>query len=193
MMKAKLSVALIAFAAAAAAFFVPYSAYSADQNAGPQRYVASIVINLADQRLYAFDGGGGIIAEYLISSGKGGNSTPKGDFSIKNKSVQAYSKKYSATMTHWMAITADGAYGIHGLLGQSYYKLLGRPASHGCIRLAREDAKELFSMAAVGTPVSIVHDPEQSFLLEPVKPNANGNRSVLIAEVIDRLFGDSSH
>lgn len=176
-----------------AAVLAPTSAFAEANNIGPQRYVARIIINLAEQRLYAFDGGGGVIVDYPISSGKGGNSTPKGEFSIKNKSVQAYSKKYSATMTHWMAITADGAYGMHGLLGQSYYKLLGSPASHGCIRLAREDAKELFSMATVGTPVSIVHDPELTFLMNPVQANERAERIVQIAGVVKRLFGDRSH
>lgn len=159
----------------------------------PGLHVAYIVINLADQRLYAFDPGGSVILEYACSSGKGGHSTPKGDYFIKNKAVQAYSKKYSATMTHWMAITADGAYGIHGLLGSSYYSLLGRPASHGCIRLAREHAKELYSLASVGTPVSIVHDPDLGFLSSPPVSSAHGNRSALIAEVVDRLYGNSSY
>jgi L,D-transpeptidase YbiS len=45
----------------------------------------------------------------------------------------------------------DG-YMIHGTL---YERLLGRPVSHGCIRLGREPLREVYRQAPLGTPVYI--------------------------------------
>jgi L,D-transpeptidase ErfK/SrfK len=41
---------------------------------------------------------------------------------------------------------------IHGTL---YERLLGRPVSHGCIRLGREPLREVFRQSPLGTPVYI--------------------------------------
>jgi len=45
----------------------------------------------------------------------------------------------------------DG-YMIHGTL---YERLIGRPVSHGCIRLGREPLRELWRSTALGTPIYI--------------------------------------
>ena len=45
----------------------------------------------------------------------------------------------------------DG-YMIHGTL---YERLLGRPVSHGCVRLGREPLREVYRQAPLGTPVYI--------------------------------------
>ncbi len=161
------------------------------QEVKPKQYVAHIVINLAEQHLYALDEYGYVILDYPISSGLH-NSTPTGNFKVHNKSTSAYSRRYSATMTHWMAITGDGAYGMHGLLGSSYYRKIGSPASHGCIRLRREDAAELYKYVHVGIPVDIVHIDNLEL---PRSENAIGERGAdleLIAKTLEHLYGDSS-
>jgi L,D-transpeptidase YbiS len=43
-------------------------------------------------------------------------------------------------------------YMIHGTL---YERLLGRPVSHGCVRLGREPLREVYRQAPLGTPVYI--------------------------------------
>jgi L,D-transpeptidase YbiS len=45
----------------------------------------------------------------------------------------------------------DG-YMIHGTL---YERLLGRPVSHGCIRLGREPLREVYRQAPAGTPIYV--------------------------------------
>ena len=45
----------------------------------------------------------------------------------------------------------DG-YMIHGTL---YERLLGRSVTHGCIRLGRDDLREVFHAASIGTPIYI--------------------------------------
>jgi lipoprotein-anchoring transpeptidase ErfK/SrfK len=119
-----------------------------------------IVINLAEQKLYECNVNGDVLSETPISSGTRGYETPPGEYNVVNKAPKAYREKYEAWMLHWLGLTADGGYGIHGLEGSSYERLLGRVASHGCIRISRDYARELYSRVHVGLPVRIVNDPE---------------------------------
>ena len=57
-------------------------------------------------------------------------------------------------MLWWMAITSSGSHGIHAT-SPGYYGYLGGPASHGCVRQHRADARELYHMVDVGTPVYV--------------------------------------
>jgi len=50
------------------------------------------------------------------------------------------------------ALYFGNGYMIHGTL---YERLLGRPVSHGCIRLGREPLREVYRVAPLGTPVFI--------------------------------------
>jgi hypothetical protein len=50
------------------------------------------------------------------------------------------------------ALYFGNGYMIHGTL---YERLLGRPVSHGCIRLGREPLREVYRQAPIGTPVYI--------------------------------------
>lgn len=152
--------------------------------------VKRIIIDLAQQRLYALDGNGYIVLSYPVSSGKSGFATPTGHFRIYNKSLSAYSQKYDATMTNWMAFTPNGGYGMHGLLGSSYYRRLGSPASHGCVRLTREGARELFGYVKVGTPVDIVRVPDLNLPRLELTPGLQSMDRQLISETLESLFGD---
>jgi lipoprotein-anchoring transpeptidase ErfK/SrfK len=128
-----------------------------------------IVVNLATQRIYECNFQGDVLHEDKISSGRQGYDTPPGDYTVVNKAPKAYSQKYDAWMLQWMGLTADGAYGMHGLEGSSYERHLGNQASHGCIRLSRAYAKELYPRVEVGLPVSIVNDPDLKLALyEPL-------------------------
>ncbi|GEM_PF-3108355 len=120
------------------------------------REVAKIVISLSQQRLYVLNANDEALAVWPISSGMKGYETPTGNFRIVNRIRRAYSEKYDAWMVPWMAIVRSGEYGIHGLEDRSYYRKLGRPASHGCIRLSQENAFKLMAWVKVGTPVKIV-------------------------------------
>jgi len=50
------------------------------------------------------------------------------------------------------ALYFGNGYMIHGTL---YERLLGRPVSHGCVRLGKEPLREVYRQAPVGTPVYI--------------------------------------
>ena len=61
----------------------------------------------------------------------------------------------------WIALTKD-TYGIHG---SPEPKLIGKTASHGCVRLTNWDARELAGAVKPGTTVTFVGD-------EPPRPTA---------------------
>ncbi len=118
-----------------------------------------IDVNIATQVMTLFEDGRAVDA-YMISSGKRGMDTPKGEFSIENKAARPWSKAYSLYMPYWQAITPDGKYGIHELPEwPGGYKEganhLGTPVSHGCMRLGVGPAKRVFEWAPIGTPVVI--------------------------------------
>lgn len=118
-----------------------------------------IDIHLESQIMTIFENGIALDA-YLVSSGKRGMETPKGRFKVNNKSPRPWSKQYSLYMPYWMAITADGKYGIHELPewpggykeGKNH---LGTPVSHGCVRLGVGPAERVYTWADIGTPIVI--------------------------------------
>ncbi|GAB4174001.1 MAG: hypothetical protein Fur0032_13650 [Terrimicrobiaceae bacterium] len=140
----------------------------------------SIKISLPEQRgcLYVE---GALAMDFPVATGKKSHPTPVGDFTIlakeKDYASNLYGKIYDATgtvivsdadsrtdaepeggyfvgaqMPYWMRLTQDGV-GLH--VGY----VPGRPASHGCIRLKNDVAREIFAITKVGTPVSIVNEP----------------------------------
>lgn len=118
-----------------------------------------IDVNLSTQIMTIFQDGK-LLNSFLISSGKRGMDTPKGEHQIYNKSLKPWSKKYSLFMPFWMAITQDGKFGIHELPewpggykeGKNH---LGIPVSHGCMRLGVGAAEFVYNWAEVGTPVLV--------------------------------------
>lgn len=129
-----------------------------------------IEINLTKQKMYAIEGNT-LVNEYLISSGLewGGYATPTGTMYIINKVGFAYSRPYNLWMPYWngLSTTTDisgyRGYGIHELpcfnrscTRREGINHLGRPASHGCIRLGHNGpAAFIYDWAPVGTPVYI--------------------------------------
>ncbi len=118
-----------------------------------------IEIDLSKQSLTLIDGTN-FVADYAVSTGKWSTPTPIGEFQIHNHIPTAWSKRYGLYMDFWMAITPNGLYGIHQLPrwpngaveGASH---IGRPVSHGCIRLAAGDAETVYNWAENGTKVFI--------------------------------------
>ena len=123
-----------------------------------------IDVDISDQVLKFYEGKKQI-GEHRISTGKWSMPTPIGTFQIRNHVPTAYSSRYALYMDWWMAITPDGAYGIHSL---PYWKTkngviyegrdhIGKRVSHGCVRQLPEQSKILFDWALNGTKV-VVHE-----------------------------------
>jgi hypothetical protein len=78
-----------------------------------------------------------------VSTGQGGYSTPSGTYTATSMNEIWYSKEWdNAPMPHSIFFRKDG-YAIHGTYEA---KSLGRPASHGCVRISRENAATLYAM-----------------------------------------------
>ncbi len=127
-------------------------------NPEPVKLKKRIEINTGAQKLSYFLGGVKM-GEFSVSSGMSGMPTPKGHFSIVNKHPKAWSS-YGLWMPYWMAIVESGRIGIHQLpIWPNGYREgedhLGKPVSHGCIRLGIEAAEYLYNWADIGTPVFI--------------------------------------
>lgn len=85
---------------------------------------------------------GGPYATWKVSTARRGYWTPRGSFRPYVLKRMHYSRKYdNSPMPH--SIFFKGGYAIHGT---GYVKSLGRPASHGCIRLAPGNAARLYSL-----------------------------------------------
>ncbi len=84
----------------------------------------------------------------LVSGGKEGRSNLLVGhcYTVHGAATKAVSAKYGSTMTNPIFFRGRDAFGngqvfaVHGLLGDGYVNLLGGPASHGCIRVTRDDA-----------------------------------------------------
>jgi lipoprotein-anchoring transpeptidase ErfK/SrfK len=108
-----------------------------------------VTVDLSNQRAWVMKQGR-IINSTSVSTGRAGYSTPAGRYVITDKHRSHTSTLYHVAMPWFMRLNC-GAIGLH-----SGY-VTGRPASHGCIRLPHEKAKEFFSQVAVGDEVEIVH------------------------------------
>jgi len=96
---------------------------------------------------------------FTVSTGKASMPTPKGTFYIANKSSKAWSKTYKLWMPYWLGL-GKSQVGIHELpLWPNGYREgedhLGKPVSHGCIRLGIGPAKYLYDRVGTGTEVII--------------------------------------
>lgn len=110
--------------------------------AEPAAARVQIHINLTTQKMIVVDDGKKFY--WRVSTGRKGYHTPTGTFSDQRLVRDHKSRKYKmAPMPH--SIFFRGGYAIHGTGATGK---LGRPASHGCIRLAPGHAALLFRMVS---------------------------------------------
>ena len=112
-----------------------------------------LTIDLTAQQVRVYRDGV-LIAASAISTGSLGRETPTGVFTVLEKKVMHRSTTYDdAPMPFMQRLTSKGI-AIHA------GDLPGYPASHGCIRLPNEFAKQLYGVTQIGTPVMITDDTE---------------------------------
>ncbi|ADZ68764.1 ErfK/YbiS/YcfS/YnhG family protein [Polymorphum gilvum SL003B-26A1] len=104
---------------------------------------ASVVakIDLSEQRMHVYVNGVQRHS-WLVSTARKGYRTPIGTFRPGRMHQRYFSKKYHGSpMPH--SVFFHGGYAIHGT---DAIKSLGRPASHGCVRLHPDNARALFTL-----------------------------------------------
>ena len=120
---------LMVFVAAACLFALPASA-SVVAHIDHLTQRMTVVVN------------GTLIYSWPVSTGRTGYETPAGSYYVQRMERMWYSRKYDMSpMPH--ALFFEGGLAIHGT---SAIRQLGRPASHGCVRLAPRNAQTLFEL-----------------------------------------------
>ena len=99
------------------------------------------VIDISNQRMsVSLDGAR--LHHWKTSTARSGYRTPRGTFKPKRLERIWYSSKYdNAPMPY--SVFFYGGYAIHGT---DDLKNLGRPASHGCVRLHPDNARTLYNL-----------------------------------------------
>ena len=125
-----------------------------------------IVVSVPDRKLVLFEGDR-VLRIYDVATGKPSTPTPQGTFAIVNRvpnptwfgpSGAVPPGKNNPLGSRWMGLSAK-RYGIHGTNVPSS---IGKAASHGCVRMRKQDLEELFEMVTVGTTVEIQGESSES-------------------------------
>ncbi len=118
-----------------------------------------LLVSIPDRRLAVIENGA-VKKTYPIAVGKDSTPSPTGSFHIVVRVTHPTYYHHGKAVgpgpqnplgTRWMGLSTKG-YGIHGTNAPNS---IGKAASHGCIRMAKRDLEELFSMVKAGDAVEI--------------------------------------
>jgi L,D-transpeptidase catalytic domain len=116
-----------------------------------------IHINLSTQTMHVSSDIGSY--DWKVSTARSGYRTPRGSYRPSLLLRMHYSHKYDMSPMPYSIFFA-GDYAIHGTYETAS---LGRPVSHGCIRLAPSNAARLFHMVQVeGAQITISGVPPRT-------------------------------
>ena len=108
-----------------------------------------VVVSKRHQTMSVYEDGE-LLDVWPVSTARRGYVTPSGTFYPYSYQLMHYSRKYdNAPMPH--SIFFSGGYAIHAT---PHIGNLGRPASHGCVRLSPSNASNLYNMTK-GVPTTI--------------------------------------
>jgi len=103
------------------------------------------------------------IRAMVCSAGTAAKPTPTGRFFIQNRGEFFFSEKYQQGGRWWVSFRDWGIYLFHSVPTDRNGEIipeeaakLGRPASHGCVRLSMADARWLYDTIPEGAPVDII-------------------------------------
>jgi lipoprotein-anchoring transpeptidase ErfK/SrfK len=81
--------------------------------------------------------------EWPVSTGRAGYSTPSGTYTPTSMNEVWYSQEWdNAPMPHSIFFMKDG----HAIHGSYEVKTLGKPVSHGCVRISPQNAATLYAL-----------------------------------------------
>jgi hypothetical protein len=111
----------------------------------------TMLVSLREQRGYLYRDGQRI-AVTTVSTGLPGHDTPTGVFPIMGKERTHHSNRYNNAPMPWMQRLTRWGHALHA------GHVRAGPASHGCVRLPAEFARQLFSLTQRGDLVVIAQD-----------------------------------
>jgi len=108
----------------------------------PASAAVLIMINKSSQQM-TVEVDGELRWTWPVSTGQLGYDTPSGRYTAFRMEADHFSKEWDdAPMPHSIFFTQQG-HAIHGYLDT---RNIGRPASHGCVRLTPENAAKLYAL-----------------------------------------------
>jgi lipoprotein-anchoring transpeptidase ErfK/SrfK len=110
-----------------------------------------ICVDLTTQTMWAVRDGQTVLGPTIIRSGRPGEQTPTGDFTITTKKKHTVSTITGTPMEFWQHLR-DG-FGFHQ--AWTYLHDPAVPGSLGCVNMTRKDSADLFALTAPGTAVHI--------------------------------------
>jgi lipoprotein-anchoring transpeptidase ErfK/SrfK len=146
---------------------------AANPGANAETEVARIVANKSRERLQVYDSTGRLVLSYPVTIGSSDTPSPTGTHEVlgvatdptysyrPDENFQQGDNNEQLTIppgpngpvgSTWIDLS-EPTYGIHGTPDPA---LIGKTASHGCLRLTNWDANELAMLVANGTPVEFV-------------------------------------
>jgi hypothetical protein len=109
-----------------------------------------VVVSIPQQRAYIYRANT-LIGVTTVSTGMAGHRTPTGRYPIMEKRRTHFSNLYNNAPMPFMQRLTMGGIALHA--GQ----IPGYPASHGCVRLPYEMARNIFGVTQVRSVVHIVN------------------------------------
>ncbi|WP_421912617.1 L,D-transpeptidase [Mesorhizobium sp.] len=108
-----------------------------------QGWAASLVANIdVSSQTMTVSKYGEVLYRWNVSTARKGYFTPRGTYRPQRTERMWYSRKYEMSPMPY-SVFFHGGYAIHGT---GAVRQLGRPASHGCVRLQTANAATFYSM-----------------------------------------------
>jgi lipoprotein-anchoring transpeptidase ErfK/SrfK len=107
---------------------------------------------------------GKLLNRWTCSTGRPGSPSIPGNYTVQSKMPRAYNDAAEFWMPSWLGIYNAGKWenGIHGIPYRSsngerlWTDLVGTPITYGCVMLEDRLARQLYQMAHIGMPVTIL-------------------------------------
>jgi hypothetical protein len=151
-------------------FLIAFTALTLLASGAAQAKVAITIDKDNQQMTVAVDG----VARYHwpVSSGIPSRETPSGSFRAFRMEEDHYSKEFDdAPMPHSIFFTKAG----HAIHGTDSVSRLGTPASHGCVRLSRDNASTLYALVqqegVLNTTVTLTGSAQVALARNPKRAN----------------------
>src|SRR4051794_7013608 len=152
-------------------FLIAFSSLTLLASTAAQAKVANTIDKDNQQMTVAVDG----VERYHwpVSTGIPSRETPNGSFRTFRMEEDHFSKEFDdAPMPHSIFFTKIG----HAIHGTDSVSRLGTPASHGCVRLSRDNASKLYALVqqegVLNTTVTLTGSSQVALARNP-RPRSN--------------------
>lgn len=121
------------------------------------------VASISRQQCWLFRDGK-LLNRWTCSTGRPGSPSIPGNYTVQSKLPRAYNDAAAFWMPSWLGIYDAGQWenGIHGIPYRAsngerlWTDLVGTPITYGCVMLEDRLARQLYDLAYIGMPVTVL-------------------------------------